>query len=276
MSHADRLSAFLRRYELRVDAISDIIDDSEIQLAVTEDADGFSAVFAVAGIGDALLDRNVVFGGRVSFGGARNPLLMALDSPVEDTTSKNKSLALILTVLVEEWRLGRCGSAVTVELLSEAVVIQLMRKALSDGASKPGLLLGLSHPSLHRALVAIHEMPRQKWRVSDLAEVAGMSRSAFMALFSSTMGCPPATYLTHWRLAEARRHSEKGLTVKQAAREVGFGSAEALSRAHGRVFGTSLGSLKHRGTGGDRSAAAAPDVQGTSPLISLDARDPGG
>lgn len=233
----DRLSAFFRRFELRVDFVAASFEQRPTQLAVVADGDGPVALFAAGDVRDVAAGRNVLLTAGISFGGAQNPLLIALDQTIELRPRQYDPQSMILQALLEEWRSCHCGSAVTVERLCEALVVQLLRKAVADGRSKPGLLLGLSHPSLHRTLVAIHEQPRNNWRIADLAELAAMSRSAFMASFTASLGCPPTTYLTRWRLSEAKRHLEKGLTVKQAAREVGFGSAEALSRAYKRLFG---------------------------------------
>ncbi|MEK1902090.1 MAG: helix-turn-helix transcriptional regulator [Rhizobium sp.] len=64
-----------------------------------------------------------------------------------------------------------------------------------------------------------------------------MSRSHFMALFRDLAGTTPQAYLTGWRLTLARRKLAKGGKVKSAARQVGFGSAAAFSRAFFRKFG---------------------------------------
>ncbi|WP_312891169.1 helix-turn-helix domain-containing protein [Rhizobium laguerreae] len=64
-----------------------------------------------------------------------------------------------------------------------------------------------------------------------------MSRSHFMALFRDVVGTTPQAYLTGWRLVIGRRKLSKGATVKTVARQVGFGSAAAFSRAYFRKSG---------------------------------------
>ncbi|KGD89162.1 hypothetical protein JL39_23315 [Rhizobium sp. YS-1r] len=61
--------------------------------------------------------------------------------------------------------------------LCEVIVLLILRSAIDGGATGLGLLAGLSHPSLHRALVAVHDAPVRAWNSGDLAAVAGM-RSA--------------------------------------------------------------------------------------------------
>lgn len=58
-----------------------------------------------------------------------------------------------------------------------------------------------------------------------------------MALFRRVVGTTPQAYLTGWRLTIGRRHLSQGARVKAVARQVGFGSAAAFSRAYFRKFG---------------------------------------
>ncbi|MGF6297986.1 transcriptional regulator GlxA family with amidase domain [Paraburkholderia sp. WC7.3d] len=113
----------------------------------------------------------------------------------------------------------------------------ILRQMIDGGATAPGLLAGLSHPALHRALVAMHDAPDRSWRVEDLASVAGMSRSQFMASFRQTVGTTPSAYLTGVAsYARASRTGQRG-KVKAVAQRVGLGSASAFSRAYLRAFG---------------------------------------
>ncbi|NUP22712.1 MAG: helix-turn-helix transcriptional regulator, partial [Streptomyces sp.] len=62
------------------------------------------------------------------------------------------------------------------------------------------------------------------------------------------VGEPPMTYLTGWRLAlAADRLREGDATLEAIARQVGYGSAFALSSAFKRVYGVSP--QEHRGRG---------------------------
>jgi len=132
---------------------------------------------------------------------------------------------------------ARCGRGAALNRLCEVMMLLILWSAIDRGATGPGLLTGLSHPSLHRALVVMHDTPTRAWSIEDLAAVAGMSRSHFMALFREVVGTTPQAYLTGWRLVLARRKLSKGAKVKTVARQVGFGSAAAFSRAYFRKFG---------------------------------------
>ena len=107
-----------------------------------------------------------------------------------------------------------------------------------------GLLAGLAHPKLHRSLIAIHDDPARKWQIPDLAAIAEMSRAQFIEVFRKTVGASPGAYLTNWRLALGAAKLRSGRSVKSVAAMVGFGSAEAFSRAFMRKFGYSPGKCK--------------------------------
>lgn len=67
-----------------------------------------------------------------------------------------------------------------------------------------------------------------------------MSRAALARRFTDLVGEPPRAYLTSWRLdmaADLLRESDS--TVGAVARQVGYGSAFALSAAFKRVHGVS-------------------------------------
>ena len=67
-----------------------------------------------------------------------------------------------------------------------------------------------------------------------------MSRAALARRFHDVVGEPPMSYLTGWRLAlAADLLREPDTTIGAVARQVGYGSAFALSAAFKRVRGLS-------------------------------------
>jgi hypothetical protein len=69
---------------------------------------------------------------------------------------------------------SRCGRTAALDRVAEVIVLMVLRRAIDAGTTESGLLAALAHPSLHRALVLIHDMPSRAWRV-DLALEAGLS-----------------------------------------------------------------------------------------------------
>ncbi len=177
----------------------------------------------------------------VAFGGAGNPLLNALPDTLSLSIGDGEPrLREMARAFLDELADGRCGHRHALQRLGEVLVLFLLRSAIERGSAQPCLLAGLAHPQLHPVLVAMHDAPAHAWHVEELAETAGMSRSRFMAIFGEVVGTTPMSYLTRWRLQLGRRELNlSGASVKSVARRVGFGSAEAFSRAYQREFGRS-------------------------------------
>jgi AraC-like DNA-binding protein len=91
------------------------------------------------------------------------------------------------------------------------------------------------------------------WTVAGLAKRAGMSRSAFAARFSETLGCAPMEYLSRWRMTLAQDAlSRGGKPLDRLAEEIGYESASAFSTAFRRRIGCSPGAFARA----SRTAAA--------------------
>lgn len=164
-------------------------------------------------------------------GGVSNPIASALPDLVCLPLAEILGAEPVLCLLFEEAFEQRCGRVALVERLLEVVMIQVMRQLMERGDVQGGLLSGLSHPRLRNALVAMHERPEQEWTLDELADVAGMSRSAFAAAFRETLGTTPGQYLQGWRVRLAQKALLRGRPLKVIATEVGYGSEAALSRA---------------------------------------------
>jgi transcriptional regulator GlxA family with amidase domain len=100
-----------------------------------------------------------------------------------------------------------------------------------------GLIVGLSDPRLARALVALHRTPGDTWSLARMAEIAGMSRTAFAATFKSVTGTTPAEYLSNWRLTLATADLRAGRPIKIIADEPGYAGASSLSKTFKQRFG---------------------------------------
>ncbi len=230
----DRLAVFFRAFDVSV--LEDAAAPDTAWLAIETDPDGPRRI-ALYPHGVARERSPEAVGVGICFGGMDNPLMAALPGEIAADLGDEPALAGVAGALVEEMRQRRCGRQVGIDRLSQVAVLMLLRRAVDRGASTPGLLAGLSHPALRRALAAMHDEPGRAWRVEDLALLAGQSRSQFMKAFPRAVGVTPAAYLAQWRLTLARRELVRGDAIKAVARKAGFGSAEAFSRAFARRFG---------------------------------------
>jgi AraC-like DNA-binding protein len=114
-------------------------------------------------------------------------------------------------------------------------------------AAERGWLNALRDPVLAPALAAMHGDPGRKWTVAELARAANVSVSSLDERFRALLGMPPIRYLTDWRMHIARDLLECGdRGVGAVARQVGYESEEAFSRAFKRAHGVAP-SLWRRG-----------------------------
>ncbi|MCO1576114.1 helix-turn-helix transcriptional regulator [Crossiella sp. SN42] len=75
-----------------------------------------------------------------------------------------------------------------------------------------------------------------------------MSRSTFAARFTELVGEPVMGYVTRWRMHVAAGRLRAGeVSVAEVARELGYRSEAAFSRAFKRVTGVSPGSVRRAG-----------------------------
>ncbi|MGI4856771.1 MAG: helix-turn-helix domain-containing protein [Janthinobacterium lividum] len=239
----DRLAAFLKVFPLTAVAVTDGADTCAAHLFILGDTGVPSAkeIFFVAR-GEVVLaaaQARLILAAQIDFGGEANPLVGTLPDKLFFSLEKKPLLRGIADLLVAEMATAHCGGMSVQNRLCEILVVMAVRQAISDGTIYAGLLAGLSHPTLYRALIAVHDRPTNAWRVDELAQIAEMSRTQFIVQFEKVVGQTPGAYLTSWRLALGRHKLTLGLSVKETAYAVGFGSASAFSRAFARFFGYS-------------------------------------
>lgn len=146
-------------------------------------------------------------------------------------------LTQLVHMLGEEAARDDAGRDLILARLVEILLIEALRAA-PEGAAAPGLLRGLSDPRIASTLRSLHGDITRAWTVSDLAEAAGMSRSAFFERFTRLVGSRPMEYLTTWRMAVARDLLRQGShALDEVAARVGYGSASTFSTAFSRHTG---------------------------------------
>jgi AraC-like DNA-binding protein len=74
--------------------------------------------------------------------------------------------------------------------------------------------------------------------LNSLADVAGLSRSRFMHVFTASVGVPLRPYILWLRLQHAACELMHGTTVSSAAHHAGFADAAHLTRTFRRMLGT--------------------------------------
>lgn len=153
-------------------------------------------------------------------------------------------LPVLLGLLTEEVRHDRPGSEAVVTRLADVIVIQVVRGWLESGETGPGWLLALRDPQVGAVVARVLRDPGADWTLTRLAREARMSRSAFAARFSELAGEPAMQYVTRRRMHVAGRALARGARVGEVARQLGYGSEAAFSRAFKRVTGVAPGAVR--------------------------------
>jgi len=174
--------------------------------------------------------------GHCTFGSPDAALLVSLLPQL--VLARGESRLITLMQLVgDETRAQRPARELVLQRLLEVLLIEAFRCGAAT-ASTPGLSRGLADERLLAALCAMHARPEHPWTMAELAAEAALSRSAFFARFSRTIGLPPMEYLLTWRMALAKQLLRgHELNMEQVAERVGYGSASAFTVAFARSAG---------------------------------------
>lgn len=160
--------------------------------------------------------------------------------------SRSRAFQSVLELLAAEADAPGLGSDAVVRRLFELLFVHAIRAFAQQWSTpKTGWLAAVSDKNLVLAVEAMHAEPQIPWTVGQLANRAGMSRSAFAARFRDVVGQAPLAYLTEWRIYQAARLIE-GSANKLAviSRSVGYQSEAAFTKAFRKVMGSAPSQYK--------------------------------
>lgn len=120
-----------------------------------------------------------------------------------------------------------------------AAVAEIVGKAFESRLSEPGAI----QPELPQAVVRALEKMRlyyhQAMRVTELADLSGMSESHFSRQFKAAMGTSPIDWLRRERINQAKRRLiESSDPVKEVARQVGYSDQFFFSKDFKKMVGS--------------------------------------
>ncbi|MBX7489814.1 AraC family transcriptional regulator [Qipengyuania sp. GH25] len=169
---------------------------------------------------------------------------------IKKNHAESSILAGLLAQLDNEWRAARAGSRAICDDLIRLIFFHALRIHFERSPHlAPGWFAAIVEPGLGAAMAAIHSDPSHHWTVSELARIAGKSRSAFAERFVAVVGVGPVTYASDWRLRLAAvmlTRSKKSVTF--VARAFGYLSDSAFGTAFRRKFGVSPGRYSRQST----------------------------
>jgi AraC family transcriptional activator of mtrCDE len=152
-------------------------------------------------------------------------------SPLSDT----------LRMLRNEVETPNFGNQIVVRNLLSSLFVYFIRD-WADAASPAtnNWFSALRTPHMTRVLARMYEAPERAWTLEELAKEAGLSRAAFARNFSNSVGEPPHSYLTRWRMGIAAQLLEQtDLRLREIASRVGYQSEFSFSRAFKSTRGVS-------------------------------------
>lgn len=159
----------------------------------------------------------------------------------------SEGLRSCLQLVTRELQEHAVGEQVVLDRLLDIILIFSLRALRSTRvAPTVAWFQALGDAEVGRALLLMHDQPEHAWTVDELAEQVGISRATLAKRFKATVGVPPLSYLTGWRLqvaADLLRTST--MTVAAVARRSGYTSESAFSLAFKRKFGSAPGTFRH-------------------------------
>jgi len=169
------------------------------------------------------------------------PLLHRLPELIHIRGSQGRmeqGFADIVAMIARESASRQPGAEVMLKRLTELLFIQVLRLWIEQQAEgSVGWVGALRDQPVSAALDLIHQSPERTWKVKELADAAGLSRSAFSARFTELVGEPPLTYLTRWRMLRATRLLKNGVRMEISADLLGYESEVAFRKAFKREIG---------------------------------------
>lgn len=183
-----------------------------------------------------------LIGGSVYFDTVNGEILTdVLPAVIIMSGARATAVPWLLLQLDQEWSSDEPGALLACNDLIRLMFIHALRAYIANLPPLVGnWLAGLTDPKIGKPFAAIHADPVRNWTLSELAYLAGQSRSTFASHFKASVGVAPIYYLVRWRMrlaaARLRRSQEP---VSSIAASLGYISDSAFSATFMRVMGVS-------------------------------------
>ena len=202
-----------------------ISDWHEELLGTPHDPD--TAIIAIGRIPQSSMPFLTMMGGFIRINPAEHPKVVARIDNIVD-------------LIADEMRRDDAATGEIVLRLAEIITLEIGRVGRAQS------ILFSERPQdaeydvrIWRAIVAISNEPEQRWTVQSMAQIAGMSRSAFAARDHETVGQTPLRSLRRLRMHRAamKLTSPGTQVIAPLADATGYGSDAAFNRAFVKEFG---------------------------------------
>jgi AraC family transcriptional activator of mtrCDE len=174
-------------------------------------------------------------------------LFANLPAPIVERFTPDDRLDRKLSDALQELMAQQVGSGAMSSALLKQVLVTIMRRSLTSADCWTARFAALSDPKIARVFSEMVSRPGARHTVQTLAEVSGLSRSAFISRFTAALGAAPMTLLRELRMRHARTLlATRRITIEQAAAAVGYSSSRGFLKAYRRTYGTSYGPRQSR------------------------------
>jgi AraC-like DNA-binding protein len=190
----------------------------------------------VAGDGDPSL--MLVCGYLHATYGASTDLFEGLTEPILEQFDADDQVDTKLQAALGELVAQEIGSGAMSAALLKQVIVLLLRRSLVSMNAWVERFSVLSDPLVARAFAAMAMRPGDDHSLQSLAHVACLSRSAFAARFTETIGKSPMQVLRELRLRQAMHQLKgSGLSVEVIAQNAGYASRSSFIKAFRKSYG---------------------------------------
>jgi len=160
-----------------------------------------------------------------------------------------RDVTVLVELLAREVGERNAGARSATARLIDLLLIAGIRRWLSvmEPDDRPSWLAALGDPMIGPVLATLDDRPGERWTLDLLAREAHVSRATLARRFAEAVGEPPLAYLASWRMhLAARRLKNSDDTIDSIARDVGYSSEFAFSRAFARHRGEPPGRYRRQ------------------------------
>lgn len=194
---------------------------------------------------------------RATYGPALD-LFASLATPIVETFDVHDQLDQVIACAMAELAAQDVGVGPMSAALLKLVLLALLRRCLVSTKAWVERFAILSDPPIARAFAEMTSRPSFPHTVQSLSQAVGLSRSAFMARFSTAFGEAPMSLLRRLRMRlAADLLSANALSIDQVALNVGYQSRSSFTRSFRRYYGSDPSEYRSKAQSA-RSSRAAP------------------
>lgn len=157
-------------------------------------------------------------------------------------------IALSAGLIEAELRSSEPGRTIVVHGLLDVVFALALRAVSAQCAqARAGWSQAVRDPQIRRVIALMHEDCAHPWTLDELAQRAGLSRTALAGRFRDAMGDTPLNHLRTIRMQRATQLlADTGRRLEAVATAVGYQDAFGFSKVFKRTLGVSPKEFRRR------------------------------